>query len=129
MTLRAALHEFLRDQINVPVYDARLPVRPMMPALVQSFVSSSSTETHSGPISLFERRVQIDVYANNDAEVDRTATTLLHLLDGYRGELEGVDVGSIFFISDFDFEPEEVKGGEVRFRRVLDFSVAYQEIA
>lgn len=129
MTLRQALHEYLRDTVNMPVYEGRLPIRPMMPALLQNFISATSTQTHSGPTTLLERRVQIDAFANNDAEVDRTATALLHALDGFHGPLNSIDVGSIFLISDFDMGPEEIRGGEVRYRRTLDFSVAYQEVA
>lgn len=129
MTLRSALHAFLRDAINVSVHDARLPTRPMMPALVQSFVSASSTHTHSGPSTLMERRVQVDAYADNDKEVDATATAVLHALDGFRGDMNGVDIGSIFLISDFETPPDEIKGGQVRYRRILDFAVSYQEVA
>lgn len=128
MTLRKALHEFLRDEMDVPVYDKRLPVRPMMPALVQSYISATPTQTHSGPTTLLERRVQIDAYGNNDADVDATATALLHALNGYRGDMNGIDIGSIFLISDFDLNPDEIKGGEVRYRRALDFAVSYQEL-
>lgn len=128
MTLRQALHAFLRDEVNVSVHDARLPVRPMMPALVQSFISATSTQTHSGPDSLVERRVQVDAYADNDKEVDQTATTVMHVLDGFRGDMNGVDIGSIFLISDFDHDPQEIKGGQVRYRRSLDFAVSYQEV-
>jgi hypothetical protein len=128
MTLRAALHSFLRDAVNVSVHDGRLPTRPMMPALVQSFISVTPIETHSGPDLLLERRVQIDAYANNDKDVDETATALMQTLDGYRGDMNGVEIGSIFLISDFDHQPEEIAGAPVRYRRSLDFAVSYQEV-
>ena len=128
MTFRQALHEFLRDTIDVPVYDARLPLRPMMPALVQSFVAASSIHTHSGPSTLLERRVQIDAFANNDPEADQLAARLLYALDGYHGTMNGVDVGYVELVSDVEMDPAEIKGGEVRYRRVLDFMVGYQDV-
>jgi hypothetical protein len=137
VTLRASLHEFLRDEINVSVYDARLPIRPMMPALVQTFVGGGTVQTHSNRRSLIARRVQIDAFANNDEEVDRMATHLLHALDGYHGPMNDVDIGWATLLSDFDTNPTEIKTGdrrsgavpEVRYRRILDFEVAYQEVS
>lgn len=129
MTIRSELHAWLRDTLNVPVYDARLPIRPNMPALVQRFVSGRSVLTQSNPRSLLERRVQIDVFANNDGEVDRLSTSLLHALDGYHGPMGTASVGWAGLLSDFDTEPQEVKGGEIRYRRILDFTLAYQEVA
>lgn len=128
MSFRSAVHEWLRDQLDVPVYDARLPIRPMMPALVQRFVSGRSVLTQSNPRSLLERRIQIDVYANNDAEIDSLSTTLLKKLDGYHGQMGTVSVGWAGLLSDIDTTPTEIKGGEIRYRRILDFTIAYQEV-
>jgi hypothetical protein len=127
MTLRAALHQFLRDEINVSVHDARLPIRPMMPALVQVFVGGGTVQTHSNRRSLIARRVQIDAFADNDEEVDRMATQVLHALDGYHGPMNDVEIGWATLLSDFDTVPNEIKGGQVRYRRIMDFEVAYQE--
>lgn len=128
MTLRSTLHAFLRDAVNVAVYEARLPIRPMMPALVQTFVSGETTQTHSNRRSLMPRRVQIDAYANNDIEGDRLATELLYALDGFHGPMGELNIGWVTLMSDFDALPLEIKGGEIRYRRTLDFEVAYQEV-
>lgn len=129
MSIRAELHDWLRDTLDVPVHNARLPIRPMMPALVQRFVSGRSVLTHSQPRSLLERRVQIDVFANNDADVDALATQLLHALDGYHGAMGSASIGWAGLLSDYDVTPTEIKGGEIRYRRIMDFAVAYQEVA
>lgn len=128
MTFRADLHGWLRDTLDKPVYDARLPIRPTMPALVQRFVAGRSVLTHSNPRSLLERRVQIDVYANNDSEVDQLATNLVKRLDGYHGPMGMASVGWAGLLSDIDTTPTEIKGGEIRYRRILDFTIAYQEV-
>ena len=127
MSFRSAFHEWLRDQLNVPVYDARLPVRPMMPALVQRFVSGRSVLTQSNPRSLLERRIQLDLYGNDDQQLDDKGTQLLKALDGYHGLMGTVAIGWAGLLSDIDTVPEQIKGGEVRYRRIFDFVVAYQE--
>jgi hypothetical protein len=128
MSFRAALHAWVRDQLNVPVYDARLPIRPNMPALVQRFVTGRSDLSHSNPLSLLPRRVQFDIYANNDVDVDTLSTRLLKALDGYHGPMGDVSIGWAGMDSDFDRVPQEIKGGEVRYGRILDFTIAYQEV-
>lgn len=127
MTLRAALHEFVRDALDVSVSDGRLPHRPMMPAAVLRFISSRGGQTHSNPVSLLERRVQFDIYSQDDAQADALATSLTRDLDGYHGPMGDVAIGYAALMTDRDMEPEQLKGGEVRYRRVLDFMVAYQE--
>lgn len=127
MSLRAAFHDWLRDELDVPVYDARLPIRPMMPALVQRFVAGRSVLTQSNPRSLLERRIQVDVYGNNDEQLDTLSTQLLRALDGYHGPMGTVSVGWAGLLSDVDTTPEQIKGGEIRYRRIMDFTIAYQE--
>lgn len=128
MSLRSSLHEWVRDELNVPVYDARLPVRPNMPAVVQRFVSGRSDLSHSNPISLIALRIQFDLYSNNDTELDQLSTRLLRRLDGYHGRMGDVSIGWAGLLLNIDALPHDIKGGEVRFRRVLDFTVAYQEV-
>ncbi len=130
MTLRSALHQYLRDVVDVSVFDTQLPVRPMMPALVLSFVSAVSVQTHSNPRSLLPRRVQIDCYSSNAPEVDDIATRVLLALDGYHGPMHDVDIGWSSLANDLDMppQPQPEKGdGKVTFRRIMDFEVAYQE--
>lgn len=127
MTLRSTLKEFIRDELDLPVHNGRLSARPMMPAAVQSFIATTAAQSHSNPVSLLQRRVQVDVYAQNDEEVDALAKTLVKALDGYHGPMGDVAIGAAFLVNDRDMQPEQIKGGEVRYRRTLDFVVAYQE--
>ncbi len=129
MTLRNSLHNYVRDVVDVGVHDARLPIRPMMPAIVLKFITAVSTLTHSNPRSLLPRRVQFTCYADNDGEVDTIATNLLRALDGYHGPMGDVSIGWAQLLNDVELDPQEGKGdGKVRYRRVLDFEVAYQEV-
>jgi hypothetical protein len=128
MTLKQALHDYLRDVVDVSVFDTRLSTRPMMPALVLRLISAVSVQTHSNPRSLLARRVQVDVYAWNEPEVDETARLVLLALDGYHGPMLGVDIGWSSLANDLDMQPAEPKGdGKVLFHRIMDFEVSYQE--
>ncbi len=129
MTLRAALHEYLRDVVDVSVFDARLSTRPMMPALVLRYISARSMLTHSAPRSLLERRVQIDVWSENDKECDDVARRVLLALDGYHGPMMDVVIGWCSLSNDLEMEPVPPKGdGKIRFRRIVDFELSYQEV-
>lgn len=130
MTLREALHAYLRDEVDVSVHESRLPTRPIMPALVVRFVSAYMVHTHSNRRSLLPRRVQVNAYANNDTEVDAIATRLLYALDHFHGILPGtgVAIGWARLLTDLDSEPIEQKGAPVMYRRILDFEIAYQEV-
>lgn len=132
MTLRAALHAYVREALDISVHDARLSLRPMMPAIVMQFISATTVQTMSNRRSLLPRRVQFDVYSNNDKTTDALATKLLLALDGYHGPMGDVNIGWATMLNDSDFPPEEAKNTatgnmEPRFRRSLDFEVAYQE--
>ena len=48
-------------------------------------------------------------------------------LDGYHGPMGSASVGWAGLLSDVDTTPQEIKGGEIRYRRILDFTLAYQE--
>lgn len=127
MTLKTALHEFVRDNVDVSVSEVKLPLRPMMPHVVQRFVSGRTVQTMSNRRSLVPRRVQFTLYANNEPQVDAVATRLLRALDNYHGPMGDVSIGWAFMLNDLDMPSEEIKGGEVRYSRVIDFEVAYQE--
>lgn len=129
MTFRQALHDYLRDAVNVPVHDGRLPTRPMYPTVTIRFISGYSTLTMSAPRSLLERRVQIDAYAMNDPDVDALATAVLRALDGYHGPMGGANIGWSYLLNDLELEPAGLKGdGQIRFHRIMDFAIAYQEV-
>ena len=140
MTLRASLHDYLRDEIDVPVHETRLPRRPMLPAVVQRFITGNTVQTHSNRRSLVERRIQVDVYANNWEATDDLATRILLALDGFHGVMGDVAIGWMTLVVDTESEPIEFKGTtsdarsvsagaspQIRFLRSLDFALAYQE--
>jgi hypothetical protein len=128
MSFRSALHQFLRDQVNVSVSDGALPLRPMMPHLVQHFITARSTPTHTGPASILPRRVQVDAYADNDAECDRIATDVIDALDGFHGLMGSTPIGWVALLNDLETTPVQMKNAGMRFRRILDFEVAHQRL-
>lgn len=126
-TLRQALHEWLRDEIDVSVFDGKLPTRPILPVLVQNYVGAQSVQTHSAPRSLLERRVQIDVWAQNDPEADALELRVIAALDGFHGLMGDLAIGWAMLINATETAPAEIKGGGWQFRRILDFAISYQQ--
>jgi hypothetical protein len=130
VTLQKSLHDYVREAVDCSVHDNRLPTRPLMPAIVMHFVTAVTVQTHSNRRSLIPRRVQFDVYSNSSDEVDALATRLLLALDHKHGPMGDVSIGWATLLNDMAMAPEEQgahKPGEVRYRRTLDFEVAYQE--
>jgi hypothetical protein len=127
VTFRRDLHQFVRDEVDVSVTDGKLPLRPMMPHITMRFVSGRTIQTMSNRRSLVPRRVQFSLYANNDADNDRNATNLLRVLDNFHGPMGATSIGWAAMLNDLDMPPEEIKGGEVRYLRIVDFEIAYQE--
>jgi hypothetical protein len=127
-TLKEALHDYLREQIDVSVHEGRLPTRPLWPAVVQHYVAGSTLQTHSSPASLLPRRVQLDAYAQNEPECDDIATRIVRALDGFHGAMGSVAIGWAALLNSIDSAPVELKGGGIAFRSVLDFEIAHQRL-
>lgn len=127
MSLLEELHEYLRETVDVSVHETRLPTRPMMPALVQHLITAATTHTHSQRVSVVVRRLQIDAYSNSETKVDEIATRVLLALDRYHGPMGTISIAWAHMLNDQEMPPDEVRAGEIRYRRTLDFEVAYQE--
>ena len=127
MTLRSSLHDWLRDTLDVPIHEGALPLRPTLPTAVQRYISATSMLTHNVPVSLLQRRVQVDIVTGNDTECDELALTLLRAIDGYHGPMGDVDIGWAGILTELEVQPEEIKGGGRQYRRIVDIGLAYQE--
>lgn len=128
MSFRSDFHEFVRDSLDVPVTAVRLSRRPMLPSLGYLNISGSTIPTHSGPAGLVTHRVQWDVWAANDPQVDSIATRLRRLLDGYRGAMGDTEVASCFFDTEQDLDEPPTTTSEAQvYHRAVDFIVTYRE--
>lgn len=127
MTLRTDLHEYVRDQLDVPVTRVRLPRRPVHPSIHFRNVSASTIPTHSGPAGLVTKRIQWDVWSNNDDDLDALSERLRHLLDGYSGVMGDTDIGAIFFDSEVDIDEAPTTSEPQVYHRAIDFMVTYRE--
>jgi hypothetical protein len=128
MSLRTSLHEWLRDTLDVPVSEGALPLRPTLPRAVQRFITATSTLTQSQPVSLLQRRVQVDIITNNDSEADELVLKLIRAVDGYHGRMGDVDIGWAGILTELEALPEDVKGAPRQYRRIVDIGLAYQEV-
>ena len=128
MSLRSDFHEYIRDELDVPVTRVRLSRRPMLPALDIFTISGSTIPTHVGPAGLTTKRYQVDVWASNDPEVDALSESLRHLLDGFRGLMGATDIGSIFYEGERDLdEPPTTTSEPQVYHRALDFLITFRE--
>lgn len=128
MSIRSDLHEYVRDQLDLPVTRVRLSRRPMLPALDLYSISASTIPHHGGPAGLVTKRFQFDVWAANDPQVDEISEALRRLLDGYRGAMGDSDIGSIFFDGEVDIDETPDKTSEPQvYHRAIDFLVTFRE--
>lgn len=123
--LRAAMIEVLTAELDgVTVYPVRLPLGPDVPALTLRFVSDFSGHVHQGVDGLWRRRVQVDIYAEDNDTCDALADQVRHLIDGYRGPWGNfITVGSCMRDNEFDVEEPETG----LWRRIQDYLVDYNE--
>jgi hypothetical protein len=84
------------------VYPLWLPQSPTYPALCYRTISTQQPMCHDGPVDLETRRVQFDGYAENFAEVNALARALRKALNGFRGDMAGLDVQSCLLESVID---------------------------
>lgn len=125
MTMLSDLHAYVRDGLDRPVTPIRPSTRPMLPALSRVVISGNTLPTHSGPAGLVMARVQWDVWAGNDSDVDALSVQLRRLLDGFRGAMGTTDIASIFYEGERDLD--EGDRHAKTYRRSLDFIVTYRE--
>ena len=105
------------------VYPGKLPQNPTFPALTYQRASGARVSSIYGPSGLANPRFQIDVWAQTFTSMVDVAALVREGLDGFRGVVSGVRIGSIVCVGDFDnYEP----GVELH-RRTIDFSIWHHE--
>jgi hypothetical protein len=105
------------------VYPHRLPRDATLPALTYSRVDTVRPRSHSGPSGLPTPRIQLDVWANDPDSADAIAEALRIRLDGYRGQMGDVPVGSVELVGDSDADDAETG----LYRRILDVAITHEE--
>ncbi len=104
-------------------YPLRIPENPTYPAVTYQRISGPRIRSHTGPSNLAYPRFQLDCYGATYLSAKASATALRVALDGYKGLMGTVAVGSVLLMDDRDdYDPA------TRIWRVsLDFIIGHQE--
>ena len=81
------------------MYSEVLPQNGAVPALVFNEVAGDNDVDLDGPTGVGSRRVQVDAWAETRAEATAVALAARAALDGHSGGAEGLDVQSIFHMT------------------------------
>lgn len=106
------------------VYPRRLPRDPVLPAITYRRIDTAQrVRSQSGPSGLVTPRIQFDIWATDPDVADQVAEALRLRLDGYRGQMGDVPVGSVELVGDVDDDDPETG----LYRRILDASITHEE--
>jgi hypothetical protein len=109
--------------IGARMYPVILPQDPTYPAVRYAVVSAPREHDHDGPNGLVRARVQVDVYGVTYASVKAVKEAIRGRLDGFRGNMAGVTVGSAHLLSERDGFEDSAGVFDVSF----DFSIWFHE--
>jgi len=105
------------------VYPRRLPRDAVLPAVTYRRIDTVRGRSHSGPDGLATPRIQLDIWATDPDVADAIAEAIRIRIDGYRGQMGDVPVGSVELVGDVDDDDPETG----LYRRVLDVSITHEE--
>lgn len=116
---RAGLTALVADR----VYPRKMPRTPVFPLVLYTRVGTARAASHSGPDGLAEPRIQFDVWAQDPDSADAVAEQLRLALNGFRGQMGDVEVGSSMVVNEHDDDDPDTG----LFRRVLDTQIQHAE--
>ena len=105
------------------MYARLLPQTPTLPAITFSRVSTRRLHDMNGPDGLPRPRLQLTCWASTPAAAGALADAVRARLDGYRGAMGSVTVGSCLLAGERDVDDVEAGRSGV----ALDFMIQYQE--
>lgn len=110
------------------IYPGRAPQKPTMPYVVYHRISTVRAATlDTGNAKVPEVRIQCDVIASSQSEVETVLSQMRIVMDGFRGTSSGVTVLGVS-VDDEQDQPEFFEGSDtVFYHSSLDFSIIYRE--
>lgn len=105
------------------VYPRRRPSGAVFPLITYTRIDTRRGQSHTGPDGLAEPRIQFDIWAADPDTADAVAEQLRLALNGYRGQMGDVEVGSAFVVGEHDDDEPELGF----YRRVLDVQIQHAE--
>ena len=110
------------------IYPGRAPQKPTMPYIVYHRISTVRAATlDTGNAKVPEVRIQCDVIASSQSEVETVLSQMRIVMDNFRGTSSGVTVLGVS-VDDEQDQPEFYEGSDtVFYHSSLDFSIIYRE--
>lgn len=110
------------------IYPGRAPQKPTMPYIVYHRISTVRAATlDTGNAKVPEVRIQCDVIASSQSEVETVLSRMRVVMDNFRGTSSGVTVLGVS-VDDEQDQPEFYEGSDtVFYHSSLDFSIIYRE--
>jgi hypothetical protein len=110
------------------IYPGRAPQKPTMPYVVYHRISTVRSATlDTGNTKVPEVRMQVDVVATTQSEVETILNQMRLVMDNFRGTSSGVTVLGVS-VDDEQDQPEFYEGSDtVFYHSSLDFSIIYRE--
>jgi hypothetical protein len=114
--------------VGTRIYPGRAPQKPVMPYIVYHRISTVRSATlDSGNTKVPEVRMQCDVIATTQSEVETIMNQMRIVMDNFRGTSAGVTILGVS-VSDEQDQPEFFEGSDtVFYHSSLDFSIIYRE--
>ena len=108
MSVKPALYSMITGDAGIAAligdrfYPDVIPQDAPLPACAYQTITTARDYSHDGQTSLAEPRIQITISALSRASAEAVAEALRTLLSGYRGEIDGTTIGSIFLENEYD---------------------------
>ena len=114
--------------VGTRIYPGRAPQKPTMPYIVYHRISTVRAATlDTGNAKVPEVRIQCDVIASSQSEVETVLSRMRIVMDNFRGTSSGVTVLGVS-VDDEQDQPEFYEGSDtVFYHSSLDFSIIYRE--
>ena len=114
--------------VGTRIYPGRAPQKPTMPYIVYHRISTVRAATlDTGNAKVPEVRIQCDVIASTQSEVETVLSQMRIVMDNFRGTSSGVTVLGVS-VDDEQDQPEFYEGSDtVFYHSSLDFSIIYRE--
>ena len=114
--------------VGTRIYPGRAPQKPTMPYIVYHRISTVRSATlDAGNTKVPEVRMQCDVIAASQSEVETIMNQMRIVMDNFRGTSSGVVVLGVS-VSDEQDQPKFLEGSDtVFYHSSLDFSIIYRE--
>lgn len=107
------------------IYPKRLTQNVVYPALTYQVISDPRGHDHGGPDGTVQARVQVTAFSTSYLEMKTVLDAVRTALDGFTGEIGGVQVAAVFHAGGRDLLDSEVKP-EVHYNPT-DYMVQFTE--